>query len=532
MMTDSPRPQLKRTFLKLLACSTLLFTLFATANAQKIRGEKDTEEVTEEYLTEKLRSKSKVKTYSVRLQTNVDKVIDLPFEPSVEDDRIVVGNSEVVRPIFIADKKQVILKPRKPGEASITVRDQTGDIRLIFAVKVTSRNLDKKRLEIKEILQDVEGVEVKIVGEKIVMDGEIIVPEDMNRILAVTQNYDGVINLTSFSPVAQKMIAKMIEKDLKEQLGLPEVRVRALNCRFFLEGQVDSAGQASLAMDIAMTYAPDTVVSRAVAAKVVKKKTNKCGIKNLLTVKDKPPPAPKKMIKVITQFVELSKDYMNSFGFKWQPGISVNEGAQFGEGVGGGIAATANSIAGTINNLLPKLNKAKQSGKARVLETAVGITQDKEELRLDKVTNFPFTVTQSTGEKTIKTIKYGLRTAVTPERMGGENSEIIQLRINFNLNIPTGTKPGGIPVVTTNSVKTILSVKHTQSAAIAGILRKGSIWGYNKDNGKQPADPLFTFLRSRSFNTDKSQFVVFVTPYMIDDASKGSEDIKKKFRIK
>ena len=42
--------------------------------------------------------------------------------------------------------------------------------------------------------------------------------------------------------------------------------------------------------------------------------------------------------------------------------------------------------------------------------------------------------------------------------------------------------------------------------------------------------PLFSFLRSKSFMSNRSQFVVFVTPTAIESASDGTSAIKRKFR--
>ena len=42
--------------------------------------------------------------------------------------------------------------------------------------------------------------------------------------------------------------------------------------------------------------------------------------------------------------------------------------------------------------------------------------------------------------------------------------------------------------------------------------------------------PLFSFLRSKSYISNRSQFVIFVTPELIESASEGTAEIKKKFR--
>ena len=480
-------------------------------------------------------SEDEEKTVNLTLQSGIDKVIDLSFKPLRQaQDTIVVGNKKVVRPIFILEKNQLILKPGEAGEASVTVRDTSGNIRVVYHVTVTAVNLSKMTEEVKNILRDVEGVSVRQVGEKIVLDGELVVPSDMNRIVAVKEIYgNNVVNLTTFSPLAQKIIAEKMQKDIKEQLGLDEIRVRAVNCRFFMEGVTDSAVEEKRAIEIAKSYAPDLIVQKAVKAKEVKEQGNKCKIVSFITQREKPAPPPAKMIKVVTQFVELSKDYMKFFGFKWAPGIATGGSTSFGQASGGGLTTVANSITGTINSLFPKLRQAKSSGKAKILETAVGITEDGRDLFINKQTQMSFLVGNFTNGQTMQTINYGLTASILPKRIGDENSEAVQLKLEFNLSVPTGVSPQGIPVITNNTVRNTITVNSNESAAIAGVVRSGTVWAYNKDPDQVEVEsPIFSFLRSRQFNSDKSQFVIFVTPIIVENASKGTEEIKRKFQVK
>jgi hypothetical protein len=46
--------------------------------------------------------------------------------------------------------------------------------------------------------------------------------------------------------------------------------------------------------------------------------------------------------------------------------------------------------------------------------------------------------------------------------------------------------------------------------------------------GQSTGSPIFTLLRSKAFRASKSQFVVFITPKIVDDAAEGTADIKAK----
>ena len=87
---------------------------------------------------------------------------------------------------------------------------------------------------------------------------------------------------------------------------------------------------------------------------------------------------------------------------------------------------------------------------------------------------------------------------------------------------------------------TNLYVKSGQSAAIGGIEGNSVNTGFNKDkfgdgsfdSAAGATEPLFSLKRTKNFTKNKAQFVVFVTPQLVEDASEGSEDLKRNFRVK
>src|SRR5262249_19236349 len=152
-------------------------------------------------------------------------------------------------------------------------------------------------------------------------------------------------------------------------------------------------------------------------------------------------------------------------------------------------------------------------------------------------TEFPFVVQGANGQVIPAKQPVGLVVAATPLVLG--QSEDIQLDLNLNQVSLVGRAPSGTAPVTSNhSVETKLYVKSGESAAIAGVQSSDVGTDFNKDDpnpGAQEAPsegPLFSMLRSKNYRKKKSQFVIFVTPQIIDNASEGTEDLKKNFRVK
>ena len=85
------------------------------------------------------------------------------------------------------------------------------------------------------------------------------------------------------------------------------------------------------------------------------------------------------------------------------------------------------------------------------------------------------------------------------------------------------------------SVSTNLVVKSKESAVAGGIVVNKESQDFDKNppfgtDQTQDGSTLFSFLRSKSVQNNRSQFVVFVTPEIIDSASSGTDEIKRKFR--
>lgn len=143
----------------------------------------------------------------------------------------------------------------------------------------------------------------------------------------------------------------------------------------------------------------------------------------------------------------------------------------------------------------------------------------------------------SSGNVTVSQVKVGLETTILPRLVG--QTEDVEMAIDFNFSTPSaaGACTGGI---NSNKMSTLVIVRSGESAAIGGVISSEMGTDFNKDPGGTvsssssgaQANPLFNLLRSKSFRKNKSQFVVFLTPQLIDSASQDTEDIKRKFRLK
>jgi len=490
------------------------------------------------------------------LTTGEDKVVDLDFEIQGEK-HIAIGNPQIVAFQIInvgGQRKQVVFKPLKAGETTVTVRNEEGTISVIFNVRVTGSNLLRVAGEIRDLLKDVEGIDIRVVGQKVVVDGEVLVPYDYGRLLSVITDksyVDTVLNLTTMSQLALVALARKIQEDVNA--FAPNVKTRVVNGMIFLEGTTESYDQAKRAYEVAKLYLPEVrpgnqLVSKDAGAQAVQRAL----VQNHIVINEPPKKKQEKLVRITVHFVELAKDYNKMFGFKWQPGFTSDPQITIGQTMSGETGATTTtqggvtttstpptgvSFSATISSLIPRLMSAQNSGFARILKTGTVIGRDRQPVELNEQTEFPFVMMDKNGQPTSSSKSVGLSIAVTPAIVG--QSEDIQLDVDLNQVNLTGRAPaaGAPPIVANHRVKSKLYVKNNESAALAAVTSSDIGTDFNKDDPQSGSfdgntKPLFSLLRSKAYRKKKSQFVIFITPQIIENPSEGTEDLKKNFKVK
>lgn len=453
---------------------------------------------------------------------------------------VTTNNKNLLHVSVLPSKKQLILNGLREGTLTVRVYKTNGeDLLKVYTVKVTKNQKSQEVVNLKELIGDIEGINIGIKGEQVVVDGYIVRPDDVGRLFAVLEGYPQVLKLFDLSPLAQLEIAKHMSRGIIER-GYSDIRVRVLNKRFWVEGTVSSQTEVEDIQAIAQAYLPDRITRLYQQFQEVQAITQSGSpIIYSLTINPKkrpPEPAPK-MIKVSAQFVELSKDYQRVFGFRWAPTLTGNGGEiRIGRDDDGGVGTSSSgALSGIISSLFPRLETARGAGYARIVQSAYGLAVSGQRINVTRNTSEPFSL--GTGEFTqAQSAQVGISMDVTPEVVQDEN---IKMAINISIQLASGSTPQGTPRTTNNAINIgEINVPNKQSAAIGGVSMNSllRIFDRNPQGGSTGPDDdsatsvLFNFERSKSTTKNKSQFVVFVTPEIIENAALGTADIKRKFR--
>jgi pilus assembly protein CpaC len=430
------------------------------------------------------------------------------------------------------NSKQIIVTPIAAGTTSLTILDIQGKIRYKYTYNVTANDMSQKVTAIRELLKDIEGITVRVVDNRIVVDGELIVPRDYDRIYKVIDAYkaDGVLDLVNLSRLSMEAIAKKMQEEINKEPGGVNITVRLANETFFLLGTVDNTADRDRAELIAKTYLPDKMSSAGQGAGVLTslRSSDRPPIQNLIITSEAPPAPAPKMVRVTVHFVEIGKEFLKSSYFKWSPLMQEGSGLRFGQSSTGGITTSGGggSFTGTISNLLPKIQAGSNGGFARILYSTVGLGLDGETIEIKRTDQIPVIETINGVPNTTQK-DAGVSVNIKPS-ISGEDKVKMENTITIDALSGAGGSSGGIRKATSR-ISNQLIVRSGDSAVIGGLVSNDTAKDVDKDPEAAGAgSPLFTLLRSKAFRNKKTQFVIFISPKIISDAGAETMDIKTK----
>lgn len=387
--------------------------------------------------------------------------------------------------------------------------------------------------ELRSMLADIEGIEFKIAGGNIIIDGYALIPKDLIRIAQVVDAMGGdgagIKSLVTLNPLSRKKIAEYMNRDLNN----PEVSITSVGDKYKLEGMINNDGERRRIYSIVEMYLPDLVIDKAPGGdnlKIVGRKTNGTVadyIIDNLTLRpseERTEPAPK-MIQIVTHFVEMNENYSKGFTFTFSPTLGdVGTAASRGT-VGNTGTGVITEVANLVDRLIPKLNWMRNHGFARILDTASVLTQDKQNASINRSITIAKAAGVSAQGNASDTATVSL--SVTPQ-IKEPRSGLVELN-TLSVKVSDVSPSGNSTITVGTDVKTTISVRDRQSAAFGGIIKRKQTNDYG---GPNKSDAFINLNQGKARVKSSSNFVVFVTPTIKSSASQGVDQVKKKFRLR
>lgn len=108
------------------------------------------------------------------------------------DTRVVVGNPGVIRVTALPSEAQVAITGLSPGISSLVIFD--GDVRHTYVVRVHGVPPEVVLREVRQLIEGMPGVDIRQVGNRLVLDGRVYTAADRDRLDRIAEMYLGSID--------------------------------------------------------------------------------------------------------------------------------------------------------------------------------------------------------------------------------------------------------------------------------------------------------------------------------------------------
>ena len=419
--------------------------------------------------------------------------------------RVAIGEPDVADVKQVGGGNELLVTGVGEGRTSLLVW-QTNDRRLSYVIIVRKQDPKEVVSEVRALLGDREGIQIRVVGDRVYLDGETITTDDYERVQHVTTLYPSVKSFVRPSSNAKKLAAEALNRAYQKN-GLKGVTAQVVGATLFLEGWVESA-EDQKKLDL---------ITRAVGEKV----------ESLVTI------GVKKMVLVEVDFVEVAYGDNKLVGVKPPLHFVSSEGSGAKVSIlqpipgldGGGTQKTAAfglDLNGTTDF---SIGARFDYGFVRVLSQPKLICASGEKAEFVAGGEIPLLlVTQN--QFAVEWKKFGIVLNVTPtaDRNGNIGTEVYAEVSDIDRSISIRANGFEVPGFRLRDVKTNVTVKDGETIILSGL------FNYNEDKevskipllGHIPI--LGELFKSRNFVDKKTELAIYVTPRVVVP---GSERVKE-----
>lgn len=142
--------------------------------------------------------------------------------------RVAVGSGAVLT-ASVLDNHELLLHGNGPGHSTMHVWTPGGRV-LEFRITVRPTDMSRLRHELQTLFSDLSTLDIRIVGDKVVLDGHSLSEEQLAKVDEMAKRYPQVVNLTQFQK--DKAWEKMVAMDVRVVEFRNRDKVRELGIRW------------------------------------------------------------------------------------------------------------------------------------------------------------------------------------------------------------------------------------------------------------------------------------------------------------
>jgi pilus assembly protein CpaC len=394
--------------------------------------------------------------------------------------RVAVGDPRVADVKAIEKSGQVLITAVAQGVTDIIIWNRDGEERTI-QVQVIRRDPQVVLGEVQDLLREVEGIRSRTLGSRVIIEGQVLRKQDLARIATVSQLYPEVTNFAKLSPAVMSTTVNAINDEF-DKAGLTDVRAVRIGNQIHLEGDVPNEPAKLKAETIASAFTAEARSFVNVGVSM------------------------EKMVMVNVDFIEIDKAAITEAGFKWGDSLSVGTEAS-GEGLFGAVSQAlaggyilAASYGVTINML-------KQNSRARILARPNLVCRSGEEAEFlaGGEVAIPIVTANTT---TIQYKEFGLILKIAPIV---DRYDRIATKITVE-NSQVSDFVDGNPNFQTSRVNTAINLNSGETLVLSGLVSSTNAKAVDKLPVLGDVPILGELFKSRRFQKDESELLIFVTP--------------------
>jgi pilus assembly protein CpaC len=419
---------------------------------------------------------------------------------AVNATRVAVGDPRIADVKAIEKSGQVLVTAVSQGVTDIIIWDRDGKERTI-QVQVIRRDPQVVLSEVRDLLGDVEGIRTRTLGSRVIIEGQVLRKQDLGKIATVNQLYPEVTNFAKLSPAVMNTTVKTINDEFKNA-GLTDVRAVRIGNQIHIEGDVPSESAKLKAETIAAAFAAEA------------KSFVNVGV------------SMEKMVMVNVDFIEIDKAAITEAGIKWGDSLTIGGDAS-ASGLFGAVSQALSGGFTLAGSYGVTINMLKRNSRARILARPNLVCrsgEDAEFLAGGEVA-IPIVTANTT---TIQYKEFGLILKISPVV---DRYDRIATKITVE-NSQISDFVDGNPNFQTSRVNTAINLNSGETLVLSGLVSSTNAKAVDKLPVLGSIPILGELFKSRRFQKDESELLIFVTPKVTGPSSEDQLRMVENMRQK
>ncbi len=434
-----------------------------------------------------------------------------------EIERVAIGNPSVVTNSLL-NNGQLLLIAEAEGASTLHIWLKNGNEKdyTINVIKQTN-NLVKRKQEVEQLLPNIEGLEISIVGDRIVLSGQIGFGYE-DKIAKIKLTYPEVVDNINFA-LNSLVRARTEIEDLLQ--GIPDLKVRIVGEKVAISGDVDENYKTAIETVVG-AYPVAINLTRSGGTLDTESPTNKMVLMNI-------------------KITEFNKSYSDTLGIAWDtsiPGFSAG-GSAVGQSdtpllgtsvttplnlantTGGAGNVNALGYFGIATEITSRINLAVSSGNAVILAQPRLAARSGGEATFLAGGEFPIEISNINGT-TVEFKEFGIQLNVKPTVDKYEN---IRAYVETELSaVDQSVAVNGIPGLITRKTTADVMLVSGETLVMSGLINQEASKDISGLKFLSEIPILGALFRSKTFRDKKSELVIFVTPSVFNAKSDINTD--------